>query len=74
MASILPYIQILLAVLLIAAILLQQKGSSLGGAFGGDNFSSTFNKRRGLEKVLFQSTIALSVLFVVSAFAALILV
>ena len=32
----LPYIQIILSVLLVAAILLQQRGSSLGGAFGGD--------------------------------------
>ena len=48
----LPFVQIVLAVLLIAAILLQQRGSSLGGAFGGDNFSSAFHKRRGAELFL----------------------
>jgi len=48
----LPYIQIILSILLVASILLQQRGSSLGGAFGGDNFSSAFHKRRGAE--LFQ--------------------
>ncbi|MFM2424304.1 MAG: hypothetical protein RLZZ70_695 [Candidatus Parcubacteria bacterium] len=69
----LPFIQIILAVLLIAAILLQQRGSSLGGAFGGDNFSSAFHKRRGAEQFLFQFSIGLSVLFVLSAFVNILL-
>lgn len=64
----LPFVQIILSVLLIAAILLQQRGSSLGGAFGGDNFSSTFHKRRGAELFLFKFTIGIAVLFVISAF------
>lgn len=67
----LPYIQIILAILLVAAILLQQRGSSLGGAFGGDNFSSAFNKRRGAELFLFKFTIGISILFVVSALLAI---
>ena len=62
----LPFIQIVLAVLLIAAILLQQRGSSLGGAFGGDNFSSAFHKRRGAELFLFKFALGIAVLFVVS--------
>lgn len=64
---ILPYIQIILSVLIVAAILLQQRGSSLGGAFGGDNFSASFHKRRGSELFLFRLTIVLAVLFVLSA-------
>ncbi len=60
----LPFIQIVLAILLIAAILLQQRGSSLGGAFGGDNFSSAFHKRRGAELFLFKFAIGIAVLFV----------
>jgi protein translocase SecG subunit len=62
----LPFVQIVLAVLLIAAILLQQRGSSLGGAFGGDNFSSAFHKRRGAELFLFKFAIGIAVLFVAS--------
>jgi protein translocase SecG subunit len=62
----LPYVQITLSVLLVAAILLQQRGSSLGGAFGGDNFSSAFHKRRGAELFLFKFTIGMAVLFVLS--------
>jgi len=64
---VLPYIQIALSVLLIATILLQQRGSSLGGAFGGDNFSAAFHKRRGSELFLFRLTIVLAILFVLSA-------
>lgn len=67
----LPYIQIILSILLVAAILLQQRGSSLGGAFGGDNFSSAFHKRRGAELFLFKFTIGISVLFVLSTVLAL---
>ena len=63
----LPYVQILLSVLLIGAIVLQQTGASLGGAFGADNFSSGFHTRRGFERTLFQATIVLSVLFALSA-------
>jgi protein translocase SecG subunit len=62
----LPYIQIILSVLLVAAILLQQRGSSLGGAFGGDNFSSAFHKRRGAELFLFKFSIGIAILFVIS--------
>jgi protein translocase SecG subunit len=64
----LPYVQIVLSALLVAAILLQQRGSSIGGAFGGDNFSSAFHKRRGAELFLFQATIVLGVLFTGAAF------
>jgi protein translocase SecG subunit len=70
-SSVLPYAQIVLSVLLVAAILLQQRGSSLGGAFGGDNFSATFNQRRGAELFLFRLTIVLSVLFVLTSIASL---
>ena len=63
----------MLSVLLILAILLQQTGSGLGGAFGADNFSSGFHTRRGFEKTLFHITIGLAILFTLSAFANLLL-
>ncbi|MCH7529702.1 preprotein translocase subunit SecG [Patescibacteria group bacterium] len=72
-SAILPHIQIVLAVLLIGAVLLQQTGSGLGGAFGGDNFSAGFHTRRGAEKILFNATIVLAVLFALTAFVALII-
>lgn len=68
-----PYIQIVLSLLLIAAVLLQHSGATLGGAFGGgDNWSSAFHTRRGLEKALFISTIVIAVLFTIASFLALI--
>lgn len=71
--GILPYIQVVLAVLLIVCVLLQQTGASLGGAFGGDNFSAAYHTRRGLEKYLFYTTIVIGTLFAASAFVALII-
>jgi preprotein translocase subunit SecG len=65
----LPYIEIVLSFLLILGIVLQQRGASLGGAFGGDNFASTFYKRRGAEKFLFNATIVIAVLFVAATIA-----
>ncbi|MGA2666865.1 MAG: preprotein translocase subunit SecG [Patescibacteria group bacterium] len=58
-------IQIILAILLIMAILLQHRGTSLGGAFGGE--SSVYRSRRGAEKFLFYFTIVIAVIFVLLA-------
>jgi len=73
LGGVLPYIQIVLSVLLIGSILLQQTGASMGGAFGGDNFSAAYHTRRGSEKVLFYASITIGVLFALSAFVALFL-
>ena len=65
----LPYAEIILSILLIVGIVLQQRGATLGGAFGGDNFASTFYKRRGAEKFMFNATIVVAVLLVLAAIA-----
>ena len=71
-ASILPYAQVVLSIVLVALILLQRSEAGLGGAFGGnDGFSSGFHTRRGLEKTLFTGTIVVAILFVASAFLSL---
>lgn len=54
-------VQIIVSIALIGVILVQAKGSGLGGIFGGD--SSIYKTRRGVEKTIFQSTIALAVVF-----------
>lgn len=63
-------IQILVSVLLVSAILLQHRGTGLGGAFGGA--SNVYRSKRGIEKFLFNTTIILAVLFVVVSVANLI--
>lgn len=63
MNPILAIAEILLAIGLIAAILLQSRGAGLGATFGGE--SSAYRSRRGVEKTLFQFTIVLATLFVV---------
>ena len=55
--------QTILAVALIAAILLQQRETGLGGAFGGE--VTAYRSRRGIERTLFRLTIALAILFVI---------
>jgi protein translocase SecG subunit len=49
---------------LIAAILMQSRGSGLGATFGGGDATS-YRTRRGVEARLYQFTIVLSVLFVI---------
>jgi preprotein translocase subunit SecG len=57
--------QILLSIALIAAILLQSRGTGLSGTFGGD--SAVYRSRRGVERRLWQFTILLLALFVLFA-------
>ncbi len=70
LAAVLPYTLIALSLLLIIGIVLQQRGASLGGAFGGSDNASTFYKRRGAEKFIFTATIVIAVLYVAGAIAA----
>jgi len=68
----LPYIQITLAILIIASVLIQQSDSNSGGAFGSaDNWNAGYHTRRGFEKVIFNTTIVLGVLFAVLSLAAI---
>jgi len=57
--------QIIVSVLLIVFILLQQRGTSLGSAFGGGG--SFYSTRRGFEKKVFWLTVVLGILFLALA-------
>ena len=67
----LEIIHIIITVLLITTVLLQQRGSGLGDAFGGD--TAVYTSRRGVEKVLFYLTIVFGISFVALAIIQLIL-
>lgn len=71
MNNVLMAITIGSAVLLIGAILLQQRGASLGAGFGGS--SELYTTRRGLDKNLFEVTIFLAITFVLSILVGIIL-
>lgn len=58
-------IQIVLGVLLTAAVLLQKQGSGLSGAFGGEG--EFYHTKRGIEKFLFTATIIFAILFFTTA-------
>lgn len=63
---------IITSIALIASVILQSKGAGLGGLTGADT-GSVFTARRGIERVLFRVTIALSILFFILAIAAIFL-
>lgn len=59
--TILNIVQLVLAVLLTTAILLQQKGTGLSGVFGGS--SNIYSTKRGIDKILHLSTIIIALIF-----------
>jgi preprotein translocase subunit SecG len=61
--------QIVVAVALVLVSLLQVKGGGLGGIFG--QADTVYRTKRGVEKTLFQLTIALVVIFVVLSIVSL---
>lgn len=69
--TILPIITVVSAVLMVTCILLQQRGASLGAGFGSSG--ELFTTRRGLDKNLFEATIVLAVIFILSILTGLLL-
>jgi preprotein translocase subunit SecG len=60
------YLKLAMAVVsvaLIVVILLQSRGAGLGGLTGGDYGGGGYHVRRGVERLLFNVTIGLSVAF-----------
>lgn len=68
---VLQIITIASAVLMIICVLLQQRGSTLGAGFGSSG--ELYTTRRGFDKNLFETTIVLAVIFVLSILVALVL-
>jgi preprotein translocase subunit SecG len=69
--SILQTVTVGSSVLMIIAILLQQRGASLGAGFGSSG--ELYTTRRGLDKNLFEVSIVLAVIFILSILAGLLL-
>jgi preprotein translocase subunit SecG len=69
--SLLQIVTIGSAILMTLAILLQQRGASLGAGFGSSG--ELYTTRRGLDKNLFEVSVVLGVVFVLSILAGLLL-
>jgi len=70
--TILQIVQLLVSVLLILAIVLQQRGAGSSIITGGSGGASYYSKR-GFEQFLFIATIILSVLFILLGIAVIII-
>lgn len=64
-------VQIIISIVIVVLVLLQAKGSGLGGIFGGDG--GIYRTRRGVEKSLHQITIGLIILFFVVSIVSVII-
>jgi preprotein translocase subunit SecG len=74
-ASYLNIVLSIVSVALIAIIILQSRGAGLGGLGGGGDFGGAgFHVRRGIERLLFNVTIGLSVTFFTLCLVTVILV
>lgn len=71
MNKILLIMQIAVSAALVIFILVQQRGTALGSAFGGEG-GTFYLKKRGFEKTIFYITIILAILFIVLSLANLI--
>ena len=71
MTAAMQIIQIIISITLIAIILMQGKGSGIGSVFGGSG--GVYKTRRGVEKMLYQATIGLSILFFIIAMVIVVL-
>ena len=74
MDKILNIAQITISILLIIAILLQNKGAGLSDTFGGGGGGGeTYHSKRGFEKFLSQATVILAIAFLALAVYSLIM-
>lgn len=64
MLKALVWIEFLVSIMLIAAVMLQHRGTGLGGVFASE--ANVYRSKRGIEKLLFNSTIILGVILSLS--------
>jgi protein translocase SecG subunit len=73
MNSYISFALIAISIILTGLILMQDRGTEAGGIFGGSNVGGYYQQRRGLEKVVFNSTIVLIAVFGLLSIANLII-
>lgn len=65
MKAIFSIFQLIVSISLIVLILLQAKGVGLGKTWGGSG--EFYKSRRGVEKIIFSTTVFLGVIFLISS-------
>lgn len=65
--------QIVISLALIGLVLLQERSAGAGGLFGGGSAGSSYQTRRGLERVIYWATIVVAFIFAALSVASLIL-
>ncbi|MCL4466776.1 MAG: preprotein translocase subunit SecG [Chloroflexi bacterium] len=70
MAAYVTIVEIILSLALILLVLVQTRGEGFSATFSAD--SSIFRTRRGVEKTLFQLTIAVAVIWVLMSIVSVI--
>ncbi len=73
LVNLMPWIQAILAMLLVVLVLIQQGEGNLGSAFGGDETGGPSHKKRGFEKTIFTTTIIVACLFVAAVILTLVI-
>lgn len=63
MLKVIIYLEYISSILLVASIILQHRGTGLGGIFASEG--NVYRSKRGIEKFLYNSTIALASLLVI---------
>jgi preprotein translocase subunit SecG len=74
MQALLPYLniaQIVISLVVVGLILMQTRGTGFAAGYSAD--SSIFRTRRGLERTVFQLTIAVGVVFVLMSILSVVL-
>jgi len=69
--KIITVIQAIISVFIVILILLQERSAGLSGIFGGEGGGAFYQTRRGMEKTIFSTTIALAIIFLGLAIAQL---
>lgn len=70
MQQFLPLAQIVVAVVLMVLVLLQQRGTALGSAFGGEG-GGFYGTLRGVQKKIFWATVVFGALLIILALISL---
>jgi protein translocase SecG subunit len=63
--DILKYVLVVISILLMVAVLLQNRSGGIGTVFGGSGGGEFYRSKRGIEAFLYNGTVILGILFAI---------